>query len=79
VGGQVADAALADVAVEAVLDVLFAGHRIDNARTARISRERALTGATVPLHTGASRFFAQATGDGPATEREPVTKEAVAR
>jgi TRAP transporter TAXI family solute receptor len=55
----VADAGLADVTVEAVLGVLFATDRIDSARTARISRERALVGVTVPLHNGAGRFFAQ--------------------
>jgi TRAP transporter TAXI family solute receptor len=53
----VGDADLADVSVEAILGALFDPGRIDSARTARISRERALVGVTVPLHDGAGRFF----------------------
>lgn len=53
----VANADLADVTVESVLEAVFADDRLDNARTARISRQRALTGVTVPLHNGAARYF----------------------
>lgn len=55
----VANADLADVTVESVLEAVFADDRIDNARTARISRQRALAGVTVPLHNGAGRFFSR--------------------
>jgi TRAP-type uncharacterized transport system substrate-binding protein len=32
---------------------------------ARLSRERALAGVTIPLHPGASRFFATGAAGGP--------------
>jgi len=48
---------LADVTVESLLGVIFADERVDTARTARISRDKALVGVTVPLHEGAGRFF----------------------
>ena len=55
----VANADLADVTVESVLEAVFADDRLDNARTARISRQRALSGVTVPLHDGAARYFSR--------------------
>ena len=54
---MVANADLADVTVESLLEVIFAEERVDTARTARISRDKALVGLTVPLHHGAARFF----------------------
>jgi TRAP transporter TAXI family solute receptor len=53
----VANADLADVTVESLLEVIFAEERVDSARTARISRDKALVGVTVPLHDGAARFY----------------------
>ncbi len=53
----VANEDLADVTVESLLAVIFSEERVDTARTARISRDKALIGVTVPLHEGAGRFF----------------------
>jgi len=53
----VANEDLADVTVESLLEVIFSEQRVDTARTARISRDKALVGVTVPLHKGAGRFF----------------------
>jgi len=53
----VANADVADVTVESLLEVIFAEERVDTARTARISRDKALVGVTAPLHDGAGHFF----------------------
>lgn len=54
---------VADATVEAMLEFLYAAAaQRGGALAARLSKERALTGITIPLHDGAQRFFERSSG-----------------
>jgi TRAP transporter TAXI family solute receptor len=59
----VAHSDVAEVTVEAVLEYLYAAAaERGGVLAARLSKERAQAGITIPMHEGARRFFAQTTG-----------------
>jgi TRAP transporter TAXI family solute receptor len=59
----VAHSDVADATVEAVLEYLYAAAADrGGVLAARLSKERARTGITIPMHPGAQRFFARAGG-----------------
>jgi TRAP transporter TAXI family solute receptor len=59
----VAHSDVADATVEVVLDYLYAAAaERGGVLAARLSKERARTGITIPMHEGAQRFFARSTG-----------------
>jgi TRAP transporter TAXI family solute receptor len=59
----VAHSDVADATVEVVLDYLYAAASgRGGVLASRLSKERARTGITIPMHEGAQRFFARSTG-----------------
>ncbi len=59
----VAHSDVADATVEVVLDYLYAAAAgRGGVLASRLSKERARTGITIPMHEGAQRFFARSTG-----------------
>jgi TRAP transporter TAXI family solute receptor len=67
----VAHSDVADATVEAVLEYLYAAAADrGGVLAARLSKERARTGITIPMHAGAQRFFARA-ADRPVTSGNP--------
>jgi TRAP-type uncharacterized transport system substrate-binding protein len=67
----VAHSDVADATVEAVLEYRYAAAADrGGVLAARLSKERARTGITIPMHPGAQRFFARA-GDRPVTSGNP--------
>lgn len=67
----VAHSGVAEVTVEAVLDFLYvAAAGGGGVLAARLSRERAQAGITIPVHEGARRFFARA-AERPVTSGNP--------
>ncbi len=67
----VAHSDVADATVEAVLEYLYAAAADrGGVLAARLSKERARTGITIPMHAGAQRFFARA-GDRPVASGNP--------
>jgi TRAP-type uncharacterized transport system substrate-binding protein len=58
----VASDSVPDASVEQVLEFLFTSALATDrgVRAARLSRERALAGVTIPLHDGAAGYFAAA-------------------
>jgi len=67
----VAHSDVADATVEAVLEYLYsAAAERGGVRAARLSKERARTGITIPMHPGAQRFFERA-GDRSVSSGKP--------
>jgi TRAP transporter TAXI family solute receptor len=60
----VANSEVPDAGVASMLDAMFAASAAPGlgVSAARLSRERALVGVTIPLHEGAARFFESASG-----------------
>ena len=58
----IAHADVPDASVRRVLDFLYAGEQVAGrgASASRLSRARALTGVTIPLHDGAAEYFGPA-------------------
>jgi len=58
----IAHADVPDASVRRVLDFLYAGEQVAGrgASASRLSRARARTGVTIPLHDGAAEYFGPA-------------------